>query len=233
MLRNRRAEVDHEQAVAVARLKEQWQKSWCQIPLSSTTAAQRQEAVRGGAPPPVQSAQTAQTAPTAGEWRLDATSFRASALAPSGGRAGVVGVRHSQAVLDAMATLATRTAIGVRRDQLVWLMHCLCCVIHTVMAIVVFAVSANADDPWLPMYRQRFLFTRNTTECGILTNFTDDPSPPIAVLVDNGLKLHIGVASAFFFVLSALAHGLWVYSYFNRRLWYTLFGWLVDAWVLA
>lgn len=78
---------------------------------------------------------------------------------------------------------------------------------------------------------RRFLFTRNTSECGILTNFTDDPSPPIAVLVDNGLKLHVGVASAFFFVLSALAHGLWVYAYFNRRLWEKLFGWLVDAWV--
>jgi hypothetical protein len=220
MLRNRRAESDREQEDAATRLKERWQASWCQIPLSSTTAAQRQGAARSTTPP----------TRSGHDWRLDASSFGASTLASSGAKVGV-SVRHTQAVLDAMATLATRTVIGVRRDQLVWLMHCLCCLIHTVMAIVVFAVSANADDPWLPMYRQRFLFTRNTTECGILTNFTDDPSPPIAVLVDNGLKLHLGVASAFFFVLSALSHGLWVYSYFNRRLWETLFGWLVDAWV--
>lgn len=135
MLRNRRMESDRVHEEVVARLKEKWQASWCQIPLSSTTPAQRQGAVRAS---------------------VETSPFMASTLAPTGGKSGVVGTYHSQAVLDAMAMLSTRTIVGIRRDQLVWLMHCLCCLIHTVMAIVVFAVSANAVDPWLPMYRQRY-----------------------------------------------------------------------------
>ena len=78
--------------------------------------------------------------------------------------------------------------------------------------------------------RGRFLFTRNESSCGVLANFTGTPEDevPVAVLVQSG-SIHTGAATAGFFALSALAHGLWVATAGSRFLYTKLFGWLDDS----
>lgn len=67
-------------------------------------------------------------------------------------------------------------------------------------------VSASATDPYLDTWRQRFTFTRNTTVCGLYSNYTDSGESRVtAVLIPEG-QLHTGWATAGWFGLSFLAH---------------------------
>ena len=75
------------------------------------------------------------------------------------------------------------------------------------------------------------VFTRNTTECGLYTNFTDSGESRVtAVLIPAG-QLHTGWATAGWFGLSFLAHMLWVVACLYDPLGNKLLVWLAtDAW---
>jgi len=119
---------------------------------------------------------------------------------------------------------------GLRRDRLLFLAHSVCAGVHTTFALVTCFVSASSTDPYLDTWRQRFVFTRNTTECGLYTNFTDaGESRVTAVLIPDG-ELHTGWATAGFFLLSAVAHLLWVAACLYDPLGNKLLVWLADAW---
>ena len=105
---------------------------------------------------------------------------------------------------------ATPSLCGIRRDRVVWLGHAVACAVHLLLMVVTLVVSAQAEDPWVRLSRQQFLFTRNVSDCGILTKFSES-TPPLAVQVSSG-AWHIGWATAAFFMLSSGAHGLWVVS---------------------
>jgi hypothetical protein len=118
---------------------------------------------------------------------------------------------------------------GFRRDKLLWTAHLACCLLHLTFMVVTLSVSATGDTT-LTTWRQRFLFTRNESTCGVLANFTDTPEGdvPVAVLVQSG-SIHTGAATAGFFALSAIAHGLWVATTSSRWLYSALYGWLDNA----
>ena len=111
---------------------------------------------------------------------------------------------------------------GIRRDRVVWIGHAVACMVHLSLMILTLVASAQAEDPWVRLSRAQFLFTRNVTDCGILTNFSES-TPPLAVQINTG-AWHIGAATAGFFALSASAHGLWVAAGFYDGLGKFLFG---------
>ena len=226
-LRNRRAEADNAIATKEARVQDQWARNWCQIPLSSQHTAAA--AARHPTPP------RAAIATNAREWRIDATALR-PVLLPTTGAAPVGAAARPAYVRDAMNALATPALFGLSRARLVWTAHCVCAVVHLIMAIIVLSVAYGADNQYLRMYRQRFLFTvppNNTESCGALNteDFANATARPIAILVDNGLPLHLGWAAASFSLLSVAAHSVWVCTAFSPRLYDFLFSNLVDAFV--
>ena len=227
-LRNRRAESDQANAANEARVRDQWAKAWQQIPLGSNAGG-------GGAPtgaPP-----RAPTPIRGREWKIDATALRPVLLPATGPEpTGIDLGARTPYVREQMAALATPALFGLSRDRLVWTVHCVCALVHLTMAIIVLSVAYGAEDPYIRMFRQRFLFTippNNTELCGALNSedFANATARPIALLVDNGLPVHLGWAAASFSLLSFGAHGLWAATALSPRLYDWLFSNLVDAFV--
>ena len=189
-----------EAAAARERQQSTWRQAWKEIPLKNATAASL----------------------NSGDPLLQWGGARGPALASTGARP-----------FDEVGLVSSNWAqpgfCGFRRDKLVWSLHLACCLLHLTFMIVTLSVSATGDTT-LTTWRQRFLFTRNETTCGVLANFTGVPEDevPVAVLVQSG-SIHTGAATAGFFALSAFAHGLWVATAGSRFLYTKLYGWLDDA----
>ena len=120
---------------------------------------------------------------------------------------------------------------GVRGDRCLFCVHATALAVHLAFFLTCLIVSYQAEDPYLETWRQRFLFTRNTSFCGLQSEAYNrtDPDRVIAVLEPSGDKLHVGWLSAMFFGLSALAHSVWVFASVYDPLGNLLFGWLEDA----
>jgi len=119
---------------------------------------------------------------------------------------------------------------GLRGDRCMLAVHGVALVVHLTFAIVCLAFTAQADDPYLESTRPQFLFTRNGSFCGLQSpTLPTAEDRPIAVVVGTGTKLNIGIMSAFFFVLSALAHMTWVLALIWDPIGNVLLGWLDDA----
>ena len=100
---------------------------------------------------------------------------------------------------------------GMRATVAVWAFHCAAAALHLVLFIVTLAFSAGVDDPYLTLWRQRFIFTRsNTSACGPNSFQEDDENRIVAVLEPSGSKVHVAWASACFFLLSFAFHSIWV-----------------------
>lgn len=123
------------------------------------------------------------------------------------------------------------TFCGIRGDRCMFGVHLSALIVHLAFAIVCLVFTAEADDPTLQSTRNQFLFTRNGTFCGLQSPSlpTDSDDRPIAVVVGTGTKLNIGVMSAFFFVLSAMAHATWSLALVWDPLGDILLAWLDDA----
>lgn len=120
---------------------------------------------------------------------------------------------------------------GYRRDRVLFGAHAICAVVHFTFFLVTALVSASSTDPYLDTWRQRFTFTRNTSECGILTNFTAAGESDVTAVLIPESELHTGWASAMFFGLSFIAHTLWVAACLYDPLGNKLLVWLAtDAW---
>jgi len=119
---------------------------------------------------------------------------------------------------------------GLRRDRIVWGFHLAALVVHLVMFVATLVVGANSSDPHLKTWRQQFLFVRNSSVCGRDSyNASDGEDEIVAVLVQSGGRVHVVWATAFFFLLSAGAHALWVYGGFDDRVGRVLYGFLEDC----
>ena len=120
---------------------------------------------------------------------------------------------------------------GYRRDRVLFGAHAICALVHFVFFLITLIVSASATDPYLDTWRQRFVFTRNTSECGLYSNYTDSGESPVtAVLIPEG-QLHTGWATAGWFGLSCAAHTCWVVACLYNPLGNKLLVWLAtDAW---
>ena len=125
---------------------------------------------------------------------------------------------------------ATPTVFGWRRDRFVWTGHAIAAAVHLALCLTCAIVSSQAIDPTLRLSRSQFIFTRNNSECGVLTNWSGvEADHPIAVLTPVA-TFHVGAASAAFFGLSFLAHSIWVLAGLWDPLGALLFGWLQDCW---
>ena len=148
---------------------------------------------------------------------------------PQGADAPPVGTGAVYTSIDQNEFWSKASWFGLPRKKLLLYAHTIACVVHTTLCIVCIVVTSQATDPYLSVVRQRFVFTRNTTECGRLTNFTaSGKSDVLAVLVESG-KVHVGVASAMFFLLSSAAHATWMLACRWAPLGNILLPWLADA----
>ena len=204
-LRQRR-QLEHEMRVAatVARARQHWSQNWesTQIPLGGT----RQVAVPAPAP----------TAASTNQWPL---SF------PS---AAPMSAIYQSVNNDTY--WGTLSVGGLRRDKIVLFSHAAAMAIHLVLLITTIIVAASSDaDPNLSIWRQRFIFTYNSSACGRNSNFTGEKEI-VAVLVPTGGNFNVAVASGGFFFLSALFHSFWV---IGMTVWEPLgrllLGWLAAA----
>lgn len=125
---------------------------------------------------------------------------------------------------------ATPSLCGIRRDRLLFLAHSAAAILHGVFAITALLITAQSNDPYLQTWRQQFLFVRNTTTCGrdSLFNETAGEDPITAVMVPAG-RIHVGLASAFFFILSCAFSLIWVAALTYDPLGRVLLGWLSNA----
>jgi len=177
-------------------------------------------------------------------------------LASGTGETGAVFDGESPGAKDAPEwSVHNAKCCGWRASVAVWGFHAAACALHIVLFVVTIAFSAGVDDPFLPLWRQRFIFTRNTTLCGRDSFQEQDESRIVAVLEPSGSSFHVGWASACFFLLSCAVgrlaalspppqhtgrahavrrfcfHGIWVVGGFCDALGDKLFAMLDSAFV--
>ena len=117
----------------------------------------------------------------------------------------------------------------VRRDRLLFAAHTCAAVLHAIFMITALVITLQSDSPYLQTWRQQFLFVRNTTTCGRNSLFNETGEDEVvAVLIPAG-RIHVGLASAAFFMLSCLFSCIWVLASTYDPLGRVLLGWLADA----